>query len=268
MTNNNRFYVDPKVAGWVMRHSDFDNLSDEDKEQFLLWRSGVITLTIKEIEELSDAINIPRNYLYLKEIPVEEVPLLTLTTTKGNPWKRPSRALTTVLLELACIQNDVSKTRERQEASFCGLVGGGTGTREHPEVIARKILSYLGLGDVWRLSVGSAKRCRKLVAQLVKHRVLVIQGDEAMDFDLLPDPSECRAFVMLDDYAPLIFVNPSDNADQQLFALVHEVVHIWLGTSELFDGTNQPEQAFRDPIFERQAYAITYLLVAGSLVRQ
>ena len=42
--------------------------------------------------------------------------------------------------------------------------------------------------------------------------------------------SECRGFALVNDVAPYIFVNSHDGKSAQLFTLIHEVVHIMLGT--------------------------------------
>lgn len=45
--------------------------------------------------------------------------------------------------------------------------------------------------------------------------------------------SEMRAFVLLDDFAPLIFINQKDSYTARIFSLVHEFVHILHGSDEL-----------------------------------
>lgn len=43
--------------------------------------------------------------------------------------------------------------------------------------------------------------------------------------------SEFRGFVISDAYAPVVFINSSDAPTARLFTLLHELAHIWIGSS-------------------------------------
>jgi Zn-dependent peptidase ImmA (M78 family) len=59
------------------------------------------------------------------------------------------------------------------------------------------------------------------------------------------DSSELQGFAIADHFAPFVFVNSDDWNAPQLFTLVHELAHIWIGASGISNEI-EPEIAHRD----------------------
>ena len=49
------------------------------------------------------------------------------------------------------------------------------------------------------------------------------------------DPSEFRAFALIDTYAPLIFINTKDTLSGKVFSILHELVHLTIGENSLYN---------------------------------
>lgn len=47
--------------------------------------------------------------------------------------------------------------------------------------------------------------------------------------------NEFRAFALVDDYAPLIFINTQDTQNGKVFSILHELTHIFLGVDSLYN---------------------------------
>ncbi len=52
---------------------------------------------------------------------------------------------------------------------------------------------------------------------------------------------EFRGFAIADSYVPLVFINGKDSEAAWIFTLAHELVHIWLGESGIYNISNDQE---------------------------
>ena len=75
------------------------------------------------------------------------------------------------------------------------------------------------------------------------------------------DVNEFRGFAMVDNHAPLIFINGKDFPNAQHFTIIHELAHIWIGESGISNndiGANQAGQ----PQIERFCNAVASEVLA------
>ena len=65
--------------------------------------------------------------------------------------------------------------------------------------------------------------------------IVVFNGIVANNTHRVIPVEECRGFVLVDEYVPFMFINNADAKTAQLFTIVHELAHVWLGKSAGFD---------------------------------
>ncbi|NIZ40929.1 ImmA/IrrE family metallo-endopeptidase [Entomospira entomophila] len=215
---------------------------DELYEKLHKWRSGDLKPTWAGIKKASNKFHIPLGYFFLKEPPIEKFEVLEYRTVASSEVKTPSRDLTDTLSRMQQIQQWMREVRIDDGMLPLSFVGEGREIIEvssHADMIvpsAKKIAEHLGLSHSWNARIDSRKQFLVLRKQLSHVGILVFQdgtvnGNPHRSLDL----HEFRAFTLIDEYAPLIFINNKDKGYGKVFSLLHEVVHIWVGQSSFFN---------------------------------
>jgi len=62
------------------------------------------------------------------------------------------------------------------------------------------------------------------------------------------DLNEFRAFTLIDEYAPLIFINSKDSNNGKTFSLLHELVHIFYGRNSLYNDDLKFRNKYTNPL--------------------
>ncbi|MCL5077268.1 MAG: ImmA/IrrE family metallo-endopeptidase [Actinobacteria bacterium] len=198
------------------------------------WERGESHPTLKQLEKFANATHTPIGYLFLTEPPVETLPIPDFRTIGSTEIARPSPdLLETVYL---CQQR---QEWYRQYARQNG---------EEPVPFIRTLTTNVPIEDAAGqigdlLSFRSGQRgsnwseaFHRLLDRTDSIGVLVmVSGIVGSNTHRKLDPDEFRGFTLADDLAPVIFVNGSDTKAAQIFTLVHELAHLWLGQSALSD---------------------------------
>ncbi|MCS6827187.1 MAG: XRE family transcriptional regulator [Caldilinea sp.] len=226
--------LEPGVLKWARERARLDAETLARKigvrpERIHDWeQSGRIT--ISQADKLAHHTHTPIGYLYLSE-PVEDpLPIPDYRTVADRQVLRPSlELLDTVqaMLRRQAWMRDELIELGREPFSFVGSIG----LDSPPAEVAIKMHELLGLTPRWAETERNWESVlRRLRDRIEEAGVLVVfNGVVGNNTHRKLDPDEFRGFALVDEYAPLIFVNAADFKAAQIFTLMHEFAHVMIG---------------------------------------
>jgi Zn-dependent peptidase ImmA (M78 family) len=228
--------VAPSLLDWIGNTVSFEGVDEGLRSRFRQWKNNEKQPTYAQIESLSRKIHIPLGYFFLKTPPQENMPLFEFRTVKSAPVQKPSRDLMDTYYRMAAIQSWMRDYLLDQGNGRLLLVGSGKHEKK-PEEIAALIREAIGIDENWYTQSKDVKASFDRLRELFERSgILVLQnGVVGNSTSRKLSVGEFRAFALIDDYAPLIFINNNDTAGGKLFSLLHEAVHIWLGLHSFFN---------------------------------
>ena len=120
------------------------------------------------------------------------------------------------------------------------------------EIIANDIRKVLSLPIKLKTKTNKENYLKLLIDRCENAGILVFRNSMVKNATRKQlDTSEFRGFVLINDYAPAIFLNMQDMPSAIIFTLAHELAHIWLGESGVDDLDiygNNPTEIFCNKI--------------------
>jgi Zn-dependent peptidase ImmA (M78 family)/DNA-binding XRE family transcriptional regulator len=203
-----------------------------DRERLEAWENGEAQPTFRQAIDIAKKLKIPFGYLYLSEPPDESLPLPDLRVKPGTPPRDPSPDFLEVLYDAMRKQewyHDYLRDEEADPVPFVGRYSMSSPV----ETVAEDIRRTLGLDEAFRgRTRDMGDYYVRLVEQAESAGVLVMRNRIVGNNPHRPlDPDEFQGFAMSDELAPLVFINQRDYLSAQIFTLMHELAHIWMGIS-------------------------------------
>lgn len=232
-----RVDVNPELLRWARERADLgaDALTGRFP-RLRAWERGEIRPTLKQLERFAKATFTPIGCLFLREPPVERVPIPDFRTVADARLDRPSANL---LDTIYLCQQRQGWYREFVRATGedpVDFVGSAQSDDDILEAAAR-IRHFLGFDIEERRRLPTwTDALRQFIGQADARGVLVmVSGVVGSNSRRSLDPQEFRGFALADPVAPLIFINGRDSKAAQMFTLAHELAHLWLGSSGVSD---------------------------------
>lgn len=202
-------------------------------------------ITYKRAEKLAQKTHTPFSLLFLEEPPVETLPVADFRTVGSEESPTPSPDLLDVIYDAMRKQSWYRDFLVEDGAPRLDYVGKAT-IEDDMNDCARIISQRFGIGTQLRATAKSWSEALDLMfEQCEEHGVLLLRSGTVGDNNhRILNVEEFRGFALTDPYAPTIFINGSDSKAAQMFTLVHELVHLWLGMSGVsnLEATYAPEK--------------------------
>ncbi|MBX7274937.1 XRE family transcriptional regulator [Pseudomonas sp. ERGC3:05] len=244
-------FVNPAILSWSRQRA---GLSEEQIAKSLAvtmgrvkqWEGGQSLPTFNQAQKWADIAHVPFGFLFLKVPPQEHLPLPDLRTVGGVFPDKPSLNLMDTVRDVLRKHDWYLEYLQDQEGAPLSFVGSFNSYSPIKDVVAdiRRILGVthdfarMSYEDYFRALVNGAEDAGILVM-----RSGVALGNTHRKLDV----SEFRGFAISNALAPIVFINSADAPTARLFTLMHELAHIWIGSTGVSDGVTQSarqEEAF------------------------
>lgn len=224
------------VLRWAVERSGRPDTVRSKFPKLSEWLRGQSRPTLRQLENLSKATSTPLGYFFLPQPPEESLPIPHFRTHTDEHVERPSPDLLDTVQTMERRQAWMRDYLTDQGNNPLGFVRTAR-ISEEPEYIARRIREKLEIGNGWASQQPTwSAALRELEIKAEDAGLLVVvSGIVGNNTRRKLDPHEFRGFVLVDDYAPLVFVNGADGKAAQMFTLAHEIAHVWFGSSAAFD---------------------------------
>jgi Zn-dependent peptidase ImmA (M78 family) len=232
-----RVGVNGAVLRWALERSSKEISTFSEKFPKLQeWLDGQTQPTLRQLEALAKATSTPLGYFFLAQPPEDRLPIpLFRTLGNGHPHRPSPNLLETVQM----MERRQAWVREYlvDEGQRALQFVRSAKLSEEPLRIAGEMRSVLGLEQAWAAKLATwSDALRELQKKMEDAWILVVvNGIVGNNTHRKLDPEEFRGFVLVDEYAPLVFVNGADAKAAQMFTLAHELAHLWFGSSAAFD---------------------------------
>lgn len=234
--------INTKMLTWARERSgiglsEFAKKCGVDEERLSEWESGNSSMTFNQAMQYAEKAYIPFGYLFLATPPIDDLPIPDLRTIDGQGVQRPSAELLD-LIKLMLQRQEWYKDYLKLHFFEPNPIVGKFSSHDSVTAIVKDMKTKLNVAEhpergTWE------DYYRDLTKKIESVGILVMREGYLGHFTRPLKVEEFRGFAIVDDYAPIIFVNHADALGARLFTLIHELCHIWIGQSGVSDGNTR-----------------------------
>lgn len=242
-------HVNPQMLTWARERlgfsvPEFAKKIAQKEDKLAAWEDQTAKPTFKQAIDFAKKAHIPFSYLFLQEPPVEEPLLADLRTVGSHHLGKYSVELNDTIKLMQGRQfwyREFLLAEGASKLDFISSFQNNLNVGELVEAIRNQLdLSKLKRRGSWE------DYYRSLINKIEEVGVLVMRQSFLGHHTRPLRVEEFRGFALVDEYAPLIFINHADAPGPRLFTLMHEFAHLWIGVSGVSDlNTNAEKESER-----------------------
>jgi Zn-dependent peptidase ImmA (M78 family) len=232
-----RVAVSKKILDWALDRSGL-TLSDLEGKfpRLRQWVDGEKQPTLRQLESLAKLTLTPFGFFFLKEPPVERFPIPYFRTLGDEASYNHSPELLETIHIMQRRQDWYREFLVDQGIDALTFVRSAR-PDESPVSVGQQIRETLRLDIGWAAKESSWKQALHVLSEAMENAGILVVTNSVVENNTHRklNTEEFRGFVLVDEYAPLVFVNGADFRAPQMFTLAHELAHVFFGSSAAFD---------------------------------
>lgn len=231
--------INPNMLTWAIARAGY--VVDEFLEKFpnvKKWIELIKKPTVKQLEDFAHRVHIPFGYLFLQEPPKESIPFPFFRTGNTQTHQVSINIYDTILI-LQRRQDWLTEYLLENEVKPLHFVGKFASDTAFETIVA-DIRTTLHIMPNWASEQQTFEDTLNFITKKIEEVGVMVNFNGVVENNthrVIP-VNECRGFVLVNEMVPFMFVNAADAKAAQLFTIVHELAHIWLGESAGFDNEN------------------------------
>lgn len=246
--------VKSKVIEWAVSRSGQAAALHDELPKLAQWEKAErVMLTFVELEKLAQKTRTPLGYFFLKLPPKDEMPIPDFRTVTDHDLESLSLDLNDTVFAMQRRQSWYSSYQRERGIAPLEFVGSAD---EYSPVdsVAKSIRNALGLSEGWGSKIRTFQDAVSSLRQRIEESgiLIAIDGVVANNNNRVLSVDEFRGFALVDEFAPLIFINGRDWKSAQVFTMFHELAHVWINQS----GVSDLKQVFPQNSTERYCNAV------------
>ena len=202
---------------------------------FSSWLLGKKKPTVKQLEKFAQKVHLPFGYLFLENPPEEKLPIPFFRTLNSQEHKININIYDSVLMlqQRQSWLTDYLKENNYLQLNFVGKFSSNPNINH----VVNDIRTTLKINEDWAKEFSTWEKAKDHLTQLIEDAGIITTFSSIVGNNTRRNikVDDCRGFVLVDAYAPFMFINSADSKSAQMFTMAHELAHIWIGQSAGFD---------------------------------